>query len=107
MNDDTERDERDTDNYLARFLPEDWRNIYTIRRNTDNFTIIDAIRYALAQTAKAIRSPAAPDLLAACEFAAEQMNHYGNTANWPTDMPMEYGEAINRLRSAIAKAKEA
>ena len=50
---------------------------------------------------------AAPDLLEACKFAAEQMNHYGNTANWPTDMPMEYGEAINRLRSAIAKAKEA
>jgi len=61
-----------------------------------------AVRYALRQTAAA-----APDLLEACKFAAEQMNHYGNTANWPTDMPMEYGEAINRLRSAIAKAKEA
>ena len=50
---------------------------------------------------------AAPDLLDASMFAATQMGHYGNIANWPADMPMEYGDAINRLRAAIAKAKEA
>lgn len=40
-------------------------------------------------------------LVNACRVAAITMNDYGNTANWPPDMPMEYAEAINGLRTAL------
>lgn len=33
--------------------------------------------------------------------AARVMNEYGNITNWPPEMPAEYAEVINELRSGV------
>jgi len=58
-------------------------------------------------TAELAAIPIVKALVEAADFAQRTMNDYGNAINWPSDMPMEYATAINKLRDAVLSWKEA